>query len=110
MKAHPFDAVSLVFGVVFAGIGALFLTGNDVGDLVARFWPAAVVLLGLAMLFTAKRVDETNPPSPARPAPVVTPAPVVIPAPAPAASEAASPPGDDVAPPEKGPSPAGPAQ
>lgn len=84
MKAHSFDAVSMVFGVVFAVIGALFLTGNDVGDLVARFWPAAVVLLGLAMLFTAKRADETNPPSPARPVPTFTPA--LTPTPTPAAS------------------------
>ena len=32
MKSHPFDAVSMVFGVIFAGIGALFLMGNDVAS------------------------------------------------------------------------------
>jgi hypothetical protein len=90
MRSHPFDAVSMVFGVIFAGIGALFLMGNDVGDLVTRFWPAAVVLLGLAMLFSARR-DEAPvaasqpvwpapppaPVAPARPAEAVVPAPVV---------------------------------
>jgi hypothetical protein len=107
MRSHQFDAVSLVFGVIFAGIGSLFLMGNDVGDLVTRFWPAAVVLLGLAMLFSARR-DEApvvaTPPRPqawptpprapvapvrpaeaAAPAPVVTAEPIVPPVVAPSA-------------------------
>jgi hypothetical protein len=106
MKAHSFDAVSLVFGVIFAGIGALFLTGNDVGDLVARFWPGAVVLLGLAMLFSAKRADEADPLPAAAPAPAVTPAS----APVPAASAAPARSDDDVTPPveKQGPPPSGP--
>jgi hypothetical protein len=94
MKSHPFDAVSMVFGVIFAGIGALFLMGNDVGDLVTRFWPAAVVMLGLAMLFSARREEAPavtyqpnmqawSPPTPApvapvRPAEAAGPAPGVV--------------------------------
>jgi hypothetical protein len=94
MRSHQFDAVSLVFGVIFAGIGSLFLMGNDVGDLVTRFWPAAVVLLGLAMLFSARRDEApaaaipprpqawpTPPPAPVapvRPAEAAAPAPVVV--------------------------------
>lgn len=66
MKSHRFDAVSMVFGVVFAGIGSLFLTGSDVGSLVARFWPAAVVLLGLAMLFSTRRPDAPGTAGPPR--------------------------------------------
>jgi hypothetical protein len=67
MKPHPLDALSLVFGVIFAGIGILYLTGNEVGDLVSQFWPGAVVLLGLAMLFSARRPDpEADAASPAR--------------------------------------------
>lgn len=91
MRSHPFDAVSMVFGVIFAGIGSLFLMGNDVGTLVTRFWPAAVVLLGLAMLFSARREDEVplpvTPPrpqawqAPPPPAAAVRPAEVVVPAP-----------------------------
>lgn len=84
MRSHPFDAVSMVFGAIFAGIGSLFLMGNDVGDLVTRFWPAAVVLLGLAMLFSARR-DEVPvaaiPPRPqAWPMPPPTPVAPVCPA------------------------------
>ncbi len=67
MKSHPFDAVSMAFGVIFAGIGSLFLMGNDVGDLVTRFWPAAVVLLGLAMLFSARRDEAPMAAIPLRP-------------------------------------------
>jgi hypothetical protein len=107
MRSHQFDAVSLVFGVIFAGIGSLFLMGYDVGDLVTRFWPAAVVLLGLAMLFSARRDEApaaaipprpqpwpTPPPAPvapvrpaeaAAPAPVVTAEPIVPPVVAPSA-------------------------
>jgi hypothetical protein len=74
MKPHPLDALSLVLGTIFAGIGALYLTGNEVGDLVSRFWPAAVVLLGLAMLFSARRPEPVpDPPSPARDPEVTTP-------------------------------------
>jgi hypothetical protein len=78
MRSHPFDAVSMVFGVVFAGIGSLFLMGNDVESLVTRFWPAAVVLLGLAMLFSARREEAPVAPDPTRPQawPAPPPAPV----------------------------------
>ncbi|HEX2052374.1 MAG TPA: hypothetical protein VHJ78_01430 [Actinomycetota bacterium] len=58
MRRHSFDAVSLVFGALFAAIGILYLSGREVGDLVARFWPAALVILGLAILFTARREDR----------------------------------------------------
>jgi hypothetical protein len=76
MKRHSFDAVSLVFGLLFAAIGALYLAGNvDVADLVARFWPAALVLLGLAMLFSTRRTEEAP----------VAPLPAAWTAPAPAA-------------------------
>jgi hypothetical protein len=75
MRRHPFDAVSLVFGLVFAGIGVMYLVGGiDVADLVTRFWPAALVMLGLAMLFSARRPDEVAvaPPPPAWTAPAPT--------------------------------------
>lgn len=97
MKAHSFDAVSLVFGVIFAGIGAMFLTGSDVGDLVARFWPGAVVLLGLAMLFTARRADEAEPLPAAAPV-AVTPAPAT-----PVPPDDSAPPVEKHSPPPSGP-------
>jgi hypothetical protein len=90
MRSHQFDAVSLVFGVIFAGIGSLFLMGNDVGDLVTRFWPAAVVLLGLAMLFSARRDEAPVVATPPRPQawPTPPPAPVAPVRPAEAAAPA----------------------
>lgn len=87
MKRHSFDPLSLVFGLLFAAIGALYLAGNvDVADLVARFWPAALVLLGLAMLFSTRRTEEV-PASPLPPAWTVPPP--VPPTPAPPAPAAA---------------------
>lgn len=70
MKRHPLDAVSLVFGVLFAGLGTLYLAGLAVNDLVTRFWPAALVVLGLAILFSSRRADEPAPipPVPKEPA------------------------------------------
>lgn len=72
MNRHPLDAVSLLFGVIFSGIGALFFTGYGIGEVVTTFWPAGVILLGLAMLFSARRRDEAAAGRPVREAPEVT--------------------------------------
>jgi hypothetical protein len=102
MKRHSFDPLSLVFGMLFAAIGALYLAGNvDVADLVARFWPAALVLLGLAMLFSTRRTEQV----PAAPLPQAwtAPPPVapVSPTPRPAPPVAATPKDPTVSPSEK---------
>ena len=68
MKRHPLDAVSLVFGVLFAAAGVLSLTGIDVGELASRFWPAALIVLGLALVFTARNAAEPRLPEAPRPA------------------------------------------
>ena len=78
MRRHSLDAVSLVFGVIFTGLGALYLTGIEVDELVFRFWPWALVVLGLAMLLTGRREDRealAAPVPPARPAATTTTAP-----------------------------------
>ncbi len=72
MNRHPLDAVSLVFGAIFSGIGALFLAGYQTWEMVSRFWPAGVILLGLAMFFSARRHDEAAPTPPVREAPEAT--------------------------------------
>lgn len=52
MKRHPFDPFSLVFGLTFAGLGALLLdTDVDVAGLASAGWlPFPVVFLGLLLL------------------------------------------------------------
>jgi hypothetical protein len=59
---------------------------TDVADLIARFWPGALVVLGLAMLFSTRRTEEVAaaplPPAWTAPPPV----PPVPPTPTPVAS------------------------
>jgi hypothetical protein len=59
MKRHPFDALSAVAGAVFVGLAVWFLTaGSDVLDNARWIWPAILVALGGAGLFSALRRDE----------------------------------------------------
>lgn len=62
MKRHVFDPISLVTGVLFAGLGIAFLTGNPpYGDSdPAWVWPAVIVALGLALLIGTR---DGQPPS-----------------------------------------------
>lgn len=57
MKRHSLDALSLVFGLLFLGLGVALFSGRDVADLVIQFWPGALVLAGLALLFSSRRDD-----------------------------------------------------
>lgn len=52
MKRHPFDAISLVFGLLFAGIGAVFWFGSPtLGDLdPALAWIVPTMLVGTIAL------------------------------------------------------------
>ncbi len=52
MRRHPFDPYSFVFGLAFAGIGAVLLdTDVDVADLAGAGWlPVPAVVLGLFLL------------------------------------------------------------
>ena len=57
MKAHKFDAVSFISGLVIAVIGAAFLVVGhpwDVVDALGRigtwFWPAVLLAVGAAVL------------------------------------------------------------
>jgi hypothetical protein len=51
------DAISLVFGLLFAAIGTLLLAGSfDLGRVsLTVVWPVILVLIGLAMLLSARR-------------------------------------------------------
>lgn len=57
MERHRFDVLSFAFGVVYTLIGLIFLipdTPFDLVDMVATslrwVWPAAILLIGLAIL------------------------------------------------------------
>jgi hypothetical protein len=95
MKRHRLDPVSLLCGLVFAGLGLSLLTGalspsTRHLDLV---WPAAVVVLGLALLASGRDRRE----------------PVGAPSEAAGRSEPAPPPGEPepTEPAPSGPEPAG---
>ena len=51
MRRHRFAPASLIFGLVFAGLGASFLVGG--GDIWqvnwSWFWPAVLILGGIAL-------------------------------------------------------------
>jgi hypothetical protein len=76
MKRHPTDLLSLLSGLLFAGLGGLFaLDRLDRIDLDARWIPAVVLLgLGLAMLLGAFARPETTDAVPVEPAMPTAPA------------------------------------
>ena len=72
MKAHRFDALSFITGLVMAGAGLLFLLPYDAGDLIdvvsraaVWIWPALLLAIGLAVLIPAvtRSRDEETPAS-----------------------------------------------
>jgi hypothetical protein len=55
MQRHDFDAIAFTFGVVFTGLGVLFMVGRlDVLSHARWLWPGLLVLLGLAVLVGAR--------------------------------------------------------
>lgn len=52
MKRHPFDAVSFVFGLVFAALAAVYLAAPQLDWDVAGPWllPGALIALGVAAI------------------------------------------------------------
>ncbi|MEA2506297.1 MAG: hypothetical protein QOH48_915 [Actinomycetota bacterium] len=64
MKRHPLDPLSLIFGVLFAGLGLAFLlTRVDITNANLRWiWP--LPLLGLGALMIAVGVHRSSEPLP----------------------------------------------
>lgn len=57
MYRHRMDVISLVFGLLYAGIGASLVAGSfDFG--VGAVWPILLVLAGLALLISAMRSSD----------------------------------------------------
>ncbi len=57
MKQHRLDPVSLICGLVFGGLGAFFLSAHTTPGVrhLHLIFPAAIVLLGLALLASGRR-------------------------------------------------------
>jgi hypothetical protein len=64
MKRHPLDPLSLIFGVLFAGLGLAFLlTRVDITSANLRWiWP--LPLLGLGALMIALGAHRSSEPAP----------------------------------------------
>jgi uncharacterized membrane protein YhaH (DUF805 family) len=63
MKRHPLDPLSLVIGLLFAGVGAAFLVAQiHIGNANMRWvWPVALLGLGAVMIaLGARRAADTN--------------------------------------------------
>ncbi len=55
MQRHDFDPIAFLFGVVFTGLGVLFMIGRvEVLNHAHWLWPGLLVLLGLAVLVGAR--------------------------------------------------------
>lgn len=57
---HPFDPISLVFGLLFVAAGAIVLAGGTLFDHGPLLLPAGLIGLGLALLYRITR-KEANP-------------------------------------------------
>lgn len=67
MRAHAFDGISFITGLVFTGIGFLYLIPGDVSDIVdlfvdagVWFWPVLFLAGGIAVLIPALRPSAPN--------------------------------------------------
>ena len=63
MKRHEIDPISLVFGLMFAASGALFMSANiDFSDVRGEWvWPIPLVLVGIALLVSALARKDDEP-------------------------------------------------
>lgn len=63
MRRHDIDPVSLVFGLMFAAAGALFMWANlDFSDVRGEWvWPLPLVLVGVILLVSALARKDDEP-------------------------------------------------
>ena len=50
MRRHDFDALSFLFGLLFAGAGLVLLGGSAIREGLALPWAGPLVAIGLAIL------------------------------------------------------------
>jgi hypothetical protein len=63
VKRHEIDPISLVFGLMFAASGALFMSANiDFSNVRGEWvWPIPLVLVGIALLVSALARKDDEP-------------------------------------------------
>ncbi len=55
MQRHDFDPIAFIFGVIFAGLGVVYMSGRlELLNHAQWLWPGLLVLLGLAVLVGAR--------------------------------------------------------
>jgi hypothetical protein len=60
MKAHPFDALSFIFGVLLLGIGLLVAAGESASQVSAWLPPTVIIGLGALLLFAGWQSSRTG--------------------------------------------------
>lgn len=58
MRSHPFDAMSLISGIVFAVVAGVYLTGAATGHHVDGHWLLPLALIGLGIAGVAGAVTS----------------------------------------------------
>ena len=58
MRSHPFDAMSLISGIVFAVVAGVYLTGSATGHHVDGRWLLPLALIGLGVAGVAGAVTS----------------------------------------------------
>jgi hypothetical protein len=63
MRRHALDPASLIFGLVFAGVGLTFLFGTvDLSNVPPAWsWPIPLMILGVLIILLAVRRDHAEP-------------------------------------------------
>ncbi|MGH2812958.1 MAG: hypothetical protein ACRDI1_09635 [Actinomycetota bacterium] len=63
MRRHDIDPLSLVFGLMFAATGTLFMSANlDFADVKGEWvWPIPFVLVGIVLLVSALTRKDDEP-------------------------------------------------
>lgn len=67
MQTHGFDGISFATGLIFTGIGVLYLIPSDVSDIIdllidasSWFWPVLFLAVGVAVLIPALRPSTSR--------------------------------------------------
>jgi hypothetical protein len=61
---HPFDPISLVFGLLLGTAGMIVLLGGSLADDGAFLAPVGLIALGLALLYQARHRRDPSEPAP----------------------------------------------